>query len=74
MRFHGLDRARLAGIADRIGFTMEERKAETPAEPQDLIDSFELGSGYLKPSEGGTRLQVIEETLHEDVLGVGASV
>ncbi len=72
IRFLGLDRAHLAEIANRIGFTMDELIAETPQVPPDLIDSWDLRSGYLKPIEGAARLDAIEEPLHDDLAAVGA--
>ncbi|HEY6532115.1 MAG TPA: amidohydrolase family protein [Acidimicrobiales bacterium] len=66
IRFFGLDRARLAEIAKRIGPTIDELHAGGPV-ADDLIASFALRGGYLKPAERDTNLEKVDEALRADL-------
>jgi len=66
IRFFGLDRARLAEIAARIGPTVDDVVGLGPASPA-LLEHFDRRGGYLKPAEGGTRLVDIESMLSDDL-------
>ena len=70
IRFFGLDRARLAEIAKRIGPTVEELHAGEPV-ADDLIDSFALRGGYLKPAERDANLEKVDTALRQDLAGMG---
>jgi hypothetical protein len=69
VRFFGLDHARLAEIAKRIGPTIDELHAGAPV-GEDLIENFALRGGYLKPPEGDARLAQLDEVLHNDLEGL----
>jgi predicted TIM-barrel fold metal-dependent hydrolase len=72
IRFLELDRNRLAGIAERIGLTIEEiTGGPTPVAPE-LIANFDTRGGYLKPAEGDARLSIVEGMIRED-LSAGAT-
>jgi predicted TIM-barrel fold metal-dependent hydrolase len=72
IRFLGLDRARLAEIAARIGPTMDDI-VRAGAVPEALIESFADRGGYLKPAEGADRIDAVDELLRDDVVGAGAT-
>jgi predicted TIM-barrel fold metal-dependent hydrolase len=72
IRFFDLDHDALAAIADKIGPTIEEVTGGAPVR-EDLIDFFALKSGYLKPAEGGTRLDDVTEMLQTDVAAASQS-
>lgn len=71
IRFFGLDRARLAEIARRIGPTITEIHSGGAVRP-DLIENFALRGGYLKPVEGASKLEYVDELLNDDLAGLGA--
>jgi len=71
IRFLGLDRARLAQVAARIGPTYEQVTSGPPVDPA-LIDNFALRGGYLKPAEGGAKLAYVDDLLRDDLVGLGA--
>ncbi len=66
VRFFGLDRARLAEIARRIGPTVEEIHTGGPVRP-DLMESFALRGGYLKPPEGDGKLPIVDSLVREEL-------
>jgi hypothetical protein len=77
VRFFGLDRARLAEIARRIGPTIDELHAGGPVR-DDLLENFAMRGGYLKPAEGDAKLDDVDAVLRQDIedladIGVGAS-
>ena len=70
IRFLGLDRARLADIASRIGPTVEEIKGSAEVPPE-LLESFATRCGYLKPAEGDANIPALEGMMREDLEVVG---
>jgi predicted TIM-barrel fold metal-dependent hydrolase len=66
IRFFGLDRARLAEYAKRIGFTVEEINGGEPVR-QDLVDSFAVRGGYHKPAERLARIDEVDDLLQKDL-------
>lgn len=70
--FLDLDRSRLADIASRIGPSVDEISGGAPDVRPELIENFGLRGGYLKPPEGGTRLDAVDELLREDLAKFGA--
>ena len=74
IRFLGLDRAKLAAIADDIGPTIDEitRGASEPA--PELIAHFDDRCGYLKPAEGASRVAELEGMLRTDLARAGVNV
>jgi len=67
IRFSGLDRARLAEIARRIGPTVENVLGPDPKIAPELIENFETRGGYLKPAEGDEQIAVIEPLVEKDL-------
>jgi predicted TIM-barrel fold metal-dependent hydrolase len=72
IRFFDLDRDRLAELARRIGPTYAEITRDVPDVTPELLDNFASRGGYLKPAEGGTRLDAVDELLQEDLVAVSA--
>ncbi len=70
IRFLGLDRARLADIASRIGPTVEEIKGSAEVRPE-LLESFASRCGYLKPAEGDANIPALEGMMREDLSAAG---
>ena len=69
--FFGLDAARIADIADRIGPRIEDiTGAESPVAPA-LIEHLNERCGYLKPLEGGSRLADLDALLRDDLVRLG---
>jgi predicted TIM-barrel fold metal-dependent hydrolase len=66
IRFLGLDRSKLAEIAERIGPTIEAITATTEIDPA-LLEHLDDRCGYSKPAEGDSRLPEIEGLLREDL-------
>ena len=66
IRFFGLDRARLAEIAARIGPTVDEILARGPASPA-LVEHFDRRGGYLKPAERDSQLAAVDSMLRDDL-------
>jgi hypothetical protein len=67
IRVLGLDRARLAELASRIGPTVDDiLGGESDLRPE-LLDSFAQRGGYLKPAEAGSRLDLVDALLQEDL-------
>jgi hypothetical protein len=71
IQFLGLDRARLAEIADRIGPAVADITGGAANVRPELIESFAARSGYLKPAEGGARLDAVDELLRTDLNRMG---
>jgi predicted TIM-barrel fold metal-dependent hydrolase len=74
IRFLGLDRARLAEIAARIGPTAPEFIGNAIPVAPELIDNFAARGGYLKPAEGDARLAIVDGMIREDLAGAGAPI
>jgi predicted TIM-barrel fold metal-dependent hydrolase len=72
IRFFGLDRARLAEYAKRIGFTVDEILGGHEVR-SDLVDSFALRGGYLKPAERRARIDEVDDLLQKDLQAVGGA-
>jgi predicted TIM-barrel fold metal-dependent hydrolase len=51
IRFFGLDRAKLAAIASRIGPTIDEITGRTPTLDPELLAAWDARGGYLTPRE-----------------------
>jgi hypothetical protein len=66
IRFLGLDRARLAEIAARIGPSIEEITGSSEMDPA-LLAHLEDRCGFSKPAERGSRLSEIVGMLDEDL-------
>jgi hypothetical protein len=73
IRFFGLDEARLAAIAKRIGPTIDEIIGGAPVSP-DYVENFAARGGYLKPYEGDEKLDAVDKLLVEDLAAVGGSL
>jgi predicted TIM-barrel fold metal-dependent hydrolase len=71
IRFFNLDEARLTELARRIGPTYAEITTRDEVRG-DLIDSFAVRGGYLKPAERDARLDDVIELVDEDLAGVAA--
>jgi len=69
IRFLGLDRDRLAQIANRVGPTIDDIISGGDVDAE-LIAHFQDRSGYLKPPEGGSRLDEIEPLVDADLIGM----
>jgi predicted TIM-barrel fold metal-dependent hydrolase len=70
IRFLGLDGDRLATIAKRIGPSLEEINGGGPVR-DDLMESFSVRSGFLKPYEGDEKMPAVDEALTEDLAVIG---
>ena len=70
--FFNLDRDRLVEIAKRIGPSIEDINGGGDVQP-DLIENFAMRGGYLRPSEGGSKLPMVDEALRKDLLSLGVS-
>jgi predicted TIM-barrel fold metal-dependent hydrolase len=70
IRVLGLDRARLAEVAARIGPTLEELTAGPPVDAE-LVGHFDLRGGYLKPAEGAAKIPIIDELVRADLAQAG---
>ena len=68
MRFFGLDRTRLAQIADRIGPTIDQITGRTPSLDPRLVEHFDHRGGYLKPVEQ-VDIDAMDVLLRQDVSG-----
>jgi hypothetical protein len=73
IRFLDLDHARLQVIADRVGPTVDEI-VRSPAVPAELVEVFANRSGYLKPWEGDTKLDLVDNLLRDDLAPAGVQV
>ncbi len=73
IRFFGLDEARLAAIAKRIGPTVDDILGGDAVD-QDMIDSFAARGGYLKPYEGDEKLADLDKLLLDDLAALGGTL
>jgi predicted TIM-barrel fold metal-dependent hydrolase len=71
IRFAGLDRARLAAVAEQIGPTVAELSADAPVVGPELIEHFQLRGGYLKPPEADAKFPLIVPLLDADLAKAG---
>jgi predicted TIM-barrel fold metal-dependent hydrolase len=67
VRFLGLDAAKVNEIAERIGPSIDWLTGGDADIDPNLIAHFGDRSGYLKPAEGRTRLDEIDELLRPDL-------
>jgi hypothetical protein len=67
IRFFGLDAARIAAIAERVGPEISEITSGPAIDPM-LIEHLGERCGYLKPAEGGSRLGELDALLHDDLV------
>jgi predicted TIM-barrel fold metal-dependent hydrolase len=72
VRFLGLDRTRLATIADRIGPNIADIIGDRTPLADELLASFAARGGYLKPAEGDERLPIVDDMLRKDILAVAS--
>jgi predicted TIM-barrel fold metal-dependent hydrolase len=73
IRFLGMDRAKLAAIAERINApTIDEILGHTPAIKPELLEHWDRRARYLAESEGDTRIPEIRELMREDLWSVRA--
>ncbi len=73
IRYFGLDRAKLAAHAQRIGPTLEQILGPGPSVDPKLIAHFDARGDYLQPAEGDRRLPEIDRMFREDLWRTGAS-
>jgi hypothetical protein len=71
IRTLGLDRARLAEVADEIGPTMAEVTRATPPVDPALVAHFDARGGYLRPPEGDAQLPAVREMVRDDLAYAG---
>jgi hypothetical protein len=74
MRFFGLDREHLTGIAARIGPDVDEITGQGRDPDRALLEHFDLRGGYLKPAEGEARLAELDPMLRADLRTAGITV
>jgi predicted TIM-barrel fold metal-dependent hydrolase len=74
IRFFGLDRPRLVDIAKRVGPRLEDVIAGGTDVRPELLENFAFRGGYLKPSEGGSMLPVVDDALRKDLDPVGITI
>jgi hypothetical protein len=67
IRFFGLDAAKIAAIAERVGPTVDALTGDGSDVDAALIAHLDARTGYLKPAERGTRLGELDELLHDDL-------
>ena len=72
VRFLGLDRTRLATIADKIGPNIADIIGDRTPLADELLASFAARGGYLKPAEGDERLPIVDDMLRKDILAVAS--
>ncbi len=60
VRFLGLDRTRLQGVADRVGPEVGEIVGKASELSPELLAHFDLRGGYLKKSEGAQKLSDVD--------------
>jgi predicted TIM-barrel fold metal-dependent hydrolase len=72
IRVMGLDRAKLAKIAERVGPTIEEIMGPGPALKPELLAHFNRRGHYSEDPEGETRIPEIGVMLEEDLWRMGA--
>jgi hypothetical protein len=71
IRALGLDRAKLASVAERIGPTVADVTGRTPELDPRLVGNWDARGGYLKPPEEHDP-DAVDELLREDVALAGA--
>jgi predicted TIM-barrel fold metal-dependent hydrolase len=71
IRFFGLDRSRLAAIAERIGPRVEDVAERRPELDPQMVANWDARGGYLKPPEAPDP-DAIDELLNEDLALVGS--
>ena len=67
VRFLGLDRTRLQGVADRVGPEVGEIVGKASELSPELLAHFDLRGGYLKKSEGAQKLSDVDVMVREDL-------
>jgi predicted TIM-barrel fold metal-dependent hydrolase len=72
IRFFGLDRAKLAAIADRVGPTVEHVTGRTPELDPRLVEHWDARGGYLKPREH-VDIEAVDALLAQDGIPVAAA-
>jgi len=70
IRVLGLDRARLAAIADRVGPTVADVTGRTPELDPRLLANWDSRGGYLKPAEQVDEAE-LDELLGDDAAVIG---
>jgi predicted TIM-barrel fold metal-dependent hydrolase len=70
IRFLDLDRDRLLELARRIGPSVGDVLGHGDEVEPRLIESFSARGGYLKPAEGGTRIDEVDALLRDDLAGL----
>jgi hypothetical protein len=72
VRFLGLDRAKMAKIAERIAPTYQQI-VDGPDLNPDLLAHLNRRCGYSNPSEGATRVPALEKMLKADLPRIKAA-
>jgi hypothetical protein len=72
VRFFGLDRAKLAKLADRIGPTFKQIAEGAGLSPE-LLAHLNMRCGYSNPPEGGERVPEMEALLTADLPRIAAA-
>jgi predicted TIM-barrel fold metal-dependent hydrolase len=67
IRFLGLDRERLAELARRIGPSIDDVIGNASDVRDELIRSFDVRGGYLRPPEGDSRIDDVDAFIEEDL-------
>ncbi len=70
IRTFGLDHARLATIAERIGPSIQQIAGNHVVDPE-LVSHFDARGGYLKPFEGDRRIREIDTLVRNDLALMG---
>ena len=73
VRFLGLDRSKLASVAEHVGFTIDEITGPSAVEAA-LLDHLQDRCGFAKPAEGASRIHEIEDLVRDDVVAIGSTV
>ena len=71
IRFLNLDRGRLADIAKRIGRSVAEIVGNGPDIRPELLENFGVRSQFLAPSEGDTKIPMVDRLLRQGLAGFG---
>jgi hypothetical protein len=69
VRFLGLDEARLAAIAKRIGPSVADITGGGEVRDE-VLESFAARGGFLKPYEGDEKIAAVDEVLAQDLAGI----
>ena len=67
VRFLGLDRSKLATVAERVGPSIGEMTAEADNVSPELMQHLDDRCGIAKPAEGDSRIQEIQLMLDDDL-------